>query len=182
MKKSGSVPFLLVLIASLVWAGPIRAADIKQRTAIVCVFEETRSLTSFDGYAAGAGKPGKVRSWFTQWLFSDDESSRSSKIRFLWAPESPKGPRLSIESKETHHVLVRLMSQTNDSLLAASSASDILTAVGWLFSINFKLEQVMASSVRSNSAGLKSQAVRLSCTFDDQTPQVDQPASGSDLG
>lgn len=181
MNRAGLASLLVALIAALAWAGPIRAADIKQRTAIVCVFEETRSLTSFDGYV-DTGKPGKVRSWFTQWLFSDDESSRSSQIRFLWAPESPRGPRLSIESKETHHVLVRLMSQTNDSLLAASSASDILTAVGWLFSINFKLEQVMASSVRSNSAGLKSQAVRLSCTFDDQTPQVDKPASGSDLG
>ena len=52
--------------------------------------------------------------------------------------------------------------------VAASSASDILTAVGWMFSINFKLEQVMASSVRSNAAGLKSQAVRLSCNFDSE--------------
>lgn len=178
MNKSG---LMLVLIAALMWAGSIRAADIKQRTAIVCVFEESRSLTSFDSYS-DSGKPGKIRSYFTQWLFSDDESSRSSEIRFLWTPESPNGPRLNIESRETHHVLIRLMSQTRDSLLATSSASDVLTAVGWLFSINFKLEQVMASSVRSNPAGMKSQAVKLSCTFDNETPQVDKPASGSDLG
>lgn len=178
MSKFGLMP---VLIAVSLWGGPVQAANINQRTAIVCVFEESRSLTAFGGYAEG-GKSGKIRSWFTQWLFSDDESSRSSKIRFLWIPESPTGPKLSIESKETHHVLVRLMSLTRDSLLATSSASDVLTAVGWLFSINFKLEQVMASSVRSNAAGLKSQAVRLSCTFDNDIPQVDQPASGSDLG
>ena len=171
MSKPG---LALVLTAAIAWAGNARAADIDRRTAIVCVFGETQSLTAFGGYT-DEGKSGKVRSWFTQWLFSDDSSSRSAKIRFLWIPDSPSGPRLEIDSKETHHVLVRLMSQTRDTVLAASSASDILSAVGWMFTINFKLEQVMASSVRSNAAGMKSQAVRLSCRFDSESPQLHAP-------
>lgn len=172
---------LLTVLWTALWTTTALAADVKQRTAIVCVFDETRSLTSFEGYT-GAEKPTKVRSWFTQWLFSDENSSRSAKIRFLWEPKSPSGPRLRIESKDTHHVLVRLMSQTRDSLVAASSASDMLTAVGWLFSINFKLEQVMATTVKSNAAGMKSQAVRLSCSFDNDTPEADTPAPGNDTG
>jgi len=172
--------FAAILLWTGIWAGAARAADIDQRTAILCVVEETQALTAFGGYEPDGEKSSKVRSWFTQWLFSDDSAARSAKIRFLWTPESSSGPRLRIESKDTHHVLIRLMSQTRDSLLAASSASDILTAVGWMFTINFKLEQVMASSVRSNAAGMKSEAVRLSCSFDSETPQVDAPAATED--
>lgn len=178
MNKPGAA---LVLAAILTWAASnTQAADITRRTAIVCVFEETRSLTAFDGYTGGA-KPDKVRSWFTQWLFADDSSSRSSRIRFLWIPEATPGPKLRIDSKETHHVLIRLMSQTGNSVVAASSASDILTSVGWLFAINFRLEQILATSVQSNSAGVKSQAVRLSCSFDNETPQLEAPAEGNDI-
>jgi hypothetical protein len=171
----------LILTVALLWAGSIQAADIKKRTAIICVFDETRSLTSFQANTDGDGKADKVRSWFTQWLFADNESSRSSKIRFLWAPEDKSGP-LKISSKDTHHVLVKLMSLTRDSVVASSSASDILTAVGWLFSINFKLEQVMATSVRSNAAGMKGQTVRLSCNFTNDTPEVEVPETGSGIG
>lgn len=171
----------LILTAALAWSGAAPGADIDKRTAILCVFDETRSLTTF-GNDMDTRKSSKVRSWFTQWLFSDDSSSRSAKIRFLWIPESASGPRLKIDSKETHHVLVRLMSQTRDSVLAASSASDILTSVGWMFTINFKLEQVMASSVRTNAAGMKSEAVRLSCSFDDETPAIEAPGKGDATG
>lgn len=163
------------------WAGPAHAADIKKRTSIICVFGDTRSLTSFGGQKDGEGKPGKVRSWFTEWLFSDNQSSRSAKIRFLWAPEE-KGAPLKISSKDTHHVLIKLMSITRDSVLASSSASDLLTAVGWLFSINFKLEQVMATSVRSNAAGMKGETVRMSCNFTNDTPEVEKPEKGAGLG
>lgn len=178
MNKRGLTLFLTTV---LWWAGAAQGADINQRTAIICVFDETRSLTTF-GDDTDSRKSDKVRSWFTQWLFSDDSSSRSARIRFLWVPETPSGPRLKIDSKDTHHVLVRLMSQTTDSVLAASSASDILSAVGWLFTINFKLEQVMASSVRTNAAGMKSQAVRLSCSFDNETPEVEAPEEGGGTG
>jgi len=165
-----------ILGAGVIGAAP--AADIDRRTAIVCVFDETRSLTSF-GSQAGDGNPDKVRSWFTEWLFSDESSSQSSKIRFLWIPEGPSGPELKVDSKETHHVLVRLRSRTSSSVVASTSASDELTAVAWLFAINFKLEQVMASSVRSNVGGMKGQAVRLACNFSNETPSLETHGSGS---
>lgn len=180
MQKSLLAPMLIA--AALLCAAPVQAADIKQRTAIICVFDETRSLTSFQHSEGGEGKPEKVRSWFTEWLFADNESARSSRIRFLWTPEAGPGPKLQIDAKDTHHVLVRLMSLTGDSIVAASSASDILTAVGWLFSINFKLEQVMATSVRSNAAGMKGQTVRLSCNFTNETPEVDDPDAAGNIG
>jgi len=180
--KTPAPALFLLLAAVLVGAATAQAADIKQRTAIVCVFDETRSLTSFQAADAGAGKADKVRSWFTQWLFADNESARSSKIRFLWTPEADSGPKLQINTKDTHHVLIKLMSLTRDSIVASSSASDILTAVGWLFSINFNLEQVMATSVRSNAAGMKAQTVRLSCKFTNETPEVEVPEAGSGLG
>jgi hypothetical protein len=162
---------LLAAFTALMWCAAAPAADIGKRTAIVCVFEETRSLTAFAEAAEGS-KADKVRSWFTEWLFSSEGSSGSARIRFLWIPQSESGSKLRVDSKDTHHVLVRLMSQTGNSVVAASSASDILTSVGWLFAINFKLEQVLATSVRSNAAGIQSQAVRLSCTFDSDTPRA----------
>jgi len=169
MNRPALVPLLLALLA---WTGAAHAADIDRRTAIVCVFEESRSLTAFRADAED-GKADKVRSWFTEWLFSSDEADKSARIRFLWIPDSSAGSKLRIDSKDTHHVLIRLMSQTRNSLLAASSSSDILTSVGWLFAINFRLEQVLASNVRSNAGGIKSQAVRLSCTFDSEAPEAD---------
>lgn len=183
MKNALLIPVLVATVSqvALLWIGPVQAADIKKRTSIICVFEDTRSLTSFGGDEKGEGKPSKVRSWFTQWLFADNQSSRSSKIRFLWAPEV-KGAPLQVHSKDTHHVLIKLMSITRNSVLASSSSSDILTAVGWLFSINFKLEQVMATSVRSNAAGMKGQTIRLSCNFTHDTPEVESPKTGDDIG
>lgn len=167
-----------LLLAGLLCAAIATAADIDQRTAIVCVYDETRSLTSF-GAQAGDGRPNKVRSWFTEWLFADESSSRSSKLHFLWIPESDSGPELKVDTKETHHVLVRLRSTTRHSIIASTSASDELTAVSWLFAINFKLEQVMAVSVRSNVGGMKGQTVRLACNFSDETPALTLPGSSA---
>lgn len=168
-----------LLLAGLLGVAIAGAADIDQRTAIVCVYDETRSLTSFSAQA-GDGRPNKVRSWFTEWLFADEASSRSSKLHFLWVPESPSGPELKVDTKETHHVLVRLRSTTRHSIIASTSASDELTAVSWLFAINFKLEQVMAVSVRSNVGGMKGQTVRLACNFSNEMPEQTTPGSGAE--
>lgn len=100
-------------------------------------------------------------------------SSSSSKLHFLWVPEAPAGPQLEVDTKETHHVPGRLRATPRHSIIASTSASDELTAVGWLFAINFKLEQVMAVSVRSNVGGMKGQAVRLACNFRSAAPQLD---------
>jgi len=165
-----------LLLAGLLGPSFAPAADMGQRTAIVCVYDETRSLTSF-GAESRDGRPDEIRSWFTEWLFSDDSSSRSSNLHFLWIPESDSGPQLKVDTKETHHVLVRLRSTTGNSIIASTSASDELTAVAWLFAINFKLEQVMAVSVRSNVGGMKGQAVRLACNFSNDTPALATPDS-----
>lgn len=161
-------PRLLLVLISLFGAiGIATGADMKVNTAIVCVIEDSQSLTNFGGYD-GTDKPDKIRSKFVEWLFSEDNVSRRSNIRFLWTPDSSKGPQLKIFTKDTNHSQVRLLSQTKNTIIATSSASDTLTAVGWVFSINFKLEEVMGSTVKSNLAGLQGKTVKYSCQFDDQ--------------
>lgn len=63
-----------------------------------------------------------------------------------------------------------------------SSASDPFSLVGWLFSINFELEQIMAAVVQSNAAGVQSRAVQFSCDFEDKTPQAGPPIKGNSIG
>lgn len=150
----------------------------------MCVFAETRSLEVFGpaDQAPDAGRSDGVRNRFGQWMLSGGDDYGAAEIRFLWIPESPKGARLEVHSTRRPHALVQVRSQDRDSIVAVSAASDPLTMAGWLFSINFRLEQVLAALVRSNGAGMQSQALRLSCSFEDKTPEVSPPASDNDIG
>lgn len=153
---------------------------------MVCVFDQIESLSSVEHSkaedAASRGKAGEIRSRFGQWLFSNNQDYGSDKIRFLWIPETSTGPSLKVHTSRTHHVLVEVRSQGRDSIVAVSSASDPLSVVGWLFSINFKLERIMAAMVQSNAAGLQSQAVHLSCNFTDKAPEASPPTMGNSIG
>lgn len=176
----------IMLAVSLSWSASAQSADIGRRTTIACVTERTEALTSVTGRSdersANTSNPGRIRSRFGQWLLSRNQDQRSSPIRFLWRPRAPTGPRLEIVTTQTHHVLVKVRSQDHNSVVAVSSASDPFSIVGWLFSINFRLEQIVAAVVRSNAGGVQSQAVRFSCNFEDKTPQADQPARGNGIG
>lgn len=172
----------LVLAGGLLWAGGVQSANIAQRTAMVCVPDESRYLIAFGDRDPGERAASGVRSRFGRWLFSGERSIGSSEIRFLWVPEGSSGPTLKVHTTQTHHILVDVRSQGRDSVVAVSSASDPLTVVGWLFSINFKLEQVMAASVHSNRGGLKSESMSLSCSFESKTPETELPAPGNNIG
>jgi len=177
------VVVLAMLAAGFLFAASARSADIGQRTTMICVPEEARQLVSF-GERAGWDETskGRVRSSFGRWLFSNNHPTSSSTIRFQWLPEGSSGPALKIHTSRTHHVLVNVRSQGRDSVVVVSSASDPLSLVGWLFSINFKQERVMAASVQSNAGGAKSMAVRLSCNFENPAPEVDMPVAGNSIG
>lgn len=171
-----------VVAAGLLWAGAAPGANIGERTAMTCVPDETRDLTAFGKPANREGVADSARSRFGQWLFEGRQPRGSSEIRFLWIPEGASGPKLRVHTSDTHHVLVNVRAQDRHSVIAVSAASDPLTLVGWLFSINFEREQVMAASVRSNLAGSTSESVRFACSFDSMTPAADTPTPGNQIG
>jgi len=159
-----------------------QAADIGERTAIVCVSNDSRSLVSLPP-ARDRSRPDQVVSSFTQWFFEADDASRPRQIRFLWVPPSMSSPpELKISTTDSSHGLIRLLSQTHHGLLAATSASKGNTNVGWLFAINFKAEQVISTSVYSNLGGGRGQAFSYDCRFDTDTPEAGVPAGGGDTG
>jgi len=171
-----------VAAAGLLWAAAAPGANIGERTAMTCVPEKTLDLGAFGAPAEGEGPADSTRARFGQWLFNSGQPRGSSEIRFLWIPQGASGPRLRVHTSDTHHVLVDVRAQDRHSVIAVSAASDPLTLVGWLFSINFEREQVMAASVQSNAAGSRSESVRFSCSFDSRTPAVDTPAPGNRIG
>jgi len=177
---------ILTCTVGLWAAGHARAADIERTVAIVCVTDQSRSITVLSDpggpVTIDADQPDATRSRFGHWVLSGNPDSSSSEIRFLWRPGAAHGSRLNVHTTQTHHVLTEVRSEDRHSVVAVSSASDPLSIIGWLFSINFKLEQVLAASVRSNGGGLQSRAVQLACTFEDRTPSVSPPSSGSGIG
>ena len=58
-----------------------------------------------------------------------------------------------------------MISRTGDSVIAVTSASDRLIAESWLITLNFAREEVMATRVQTNIAGVKGQVLRYDCTF-----------------
>ena len=176
--KHGSA--LLLLVAVLSPHSP-QAGDIGRATSIICVSEESKTLVSVPRYA-GTSNADKVVSSYTQWMFDADKQPRQSEIRFLWIPHTPESPpELRIATSDTNHAVVRLLSQTRHGILAATSGSGRSTNVGWMFAINFKAEQVIATSIFSNIGGARGQAFTYSCRFDNETPEVETPQPGDDI-
>ena len=172
---------LLLLVTALL-SQSLWAADIRQTTSIICISQESKTLISPPRHA-GTSKSDKAVSSFTQWMFEADKEPRQSTIRFLWVPHTPTTPpELKIHTIDTNHGSVRLLSQTRHGILAATSGSAFSTHVGWMFAINFKAEQVIATSIFSNIGGGRGQAFTYSCQFDDETPEVDPPQPGADTG
>lgn len=173
---------MILALAAVLAPQAARAADINQRTAIVCVSQESRSLVSIPGYAASTKRDQTISS-FTRWMFEAEKTPRPLEIRFLWIPPSPsKPPELKISTTDSRHGIIRLLSQTRHGLLVATSASTGNTNVGWMFAINFKAEQVISTSVYSNFGGGRGRAFSYSCQFDNETPEVSPSAAGDDIG
>jgi hypothetical protein len=175
----------VILALSLAAVPPqsAKAADIGQRTAIVCVSQQSKSLISIPPYA-GSTRKDKLVSTFTQWMFeAEKKQARPLKIRFLWIPHTQSTPaELKIATTDSRHGIIRLLSQTRYGVLAATSASLGETNVGWMFAINFKAEQVIATSVYSNFGGARGQAFNYSCRFDNETPQGKPPGADGGVG
>lgn len=169
-----------ILAAAASW--PAWAADVGRRTTILCVSQDSTSVTSIPGAHADGSNSEKTISSFTQWMFEAEKEPAPSEIRFLWIPYSPtNAPELKIQDAGNNHSVIRLLSQTRHGILAATSGSGRLTNIGWMFAINFKAEQVIATQVFSNLGGARGRAFTYSCRFDNQLPK-DAPAQGKAPG
>ena len=169
--------FNLVAASALLvigWQGAARAADLEYGAVIVCNANESRSLTNADTYK-GDKKALKINSWFSNWLFNDDNYSKTTTVRFDWTPWTINGPSLKIMSDDAPHNSIRIMSRTKDSLIAVTSASDPMTAEGWLFTLNFRQEAVIGTQIQTNVGGVKGKVIVYDCVFNDKSPAIKAP-------
>ena len=67
------------------------------------------------------------------------------------------------------------MSRTKDSLIAVTSASDPMTAEGWLFTLNFRQEAVIGTQIQTNVGGVKGKVIVYDCVFNDKSPAIEAP-------
>lgn len=161
---------LLTVLVFASWQG-VRAADINARTSIICISQDSRSLVSIPERHNGDSNAGKAISSFTQWMFEAEKEPAPSEIRFQWIPYSPtSASELKIADTGNNHSVIRLLSQTRHGVLAATSGSGRLTNIGWMFAINFKAEQVVATQVYSNLGGARGRTFSYSCRFDNAVP------------
>ena len=159
--------FLRFAAAALIAAiGPTaaHAAATDVRMLIECTFEESVSLSSIGSYE-GDSKVGTINSWFGELVLAKDNQRAGSTLTLHWNPSASGGPVLEITADDTVHNLLRLISRTGDSVIAVTSASDRLTAESWLITLNFAREEVIATRVQTNIAGVKGQVLRYDCTF-----------------
>jgi len=150
-------------LVGVIWALPAGAADVDFATTIRCVIGESQGLTRSAEYE-GDHKAERFNSWMGSMILSAGQT-KGLTVTFAWHPWTPDGPRLRVTSNDTVHNSVRVLSRTKESLIAATSASDALTAESWLFALNFRQETVIGTQVQSNVAGVKGEAVGFVCDF-----------------
>ncbi|MGI9406519.1 MAG: hypothetical protein ACR2O4_09120, partial [Hyphomicrobiaceae bacterium] len=89
------------------------------------------------------------------------------RIDLFWNPAAERGATLRIAIDGPVSKPAQLVSITDDSVSAVVMTSDQDTTRSWLFTINFRQEQVMASGISSNTGGMKGQMMALSCSFEE---------------
>ena len=179
-----STGFAAILLLFAFAQGPAAAANLEFGMRIKCRADEFRALTNQDIYRGDKGdkKVVKIESWFSDWLFDDDNYSQDSVIEFDWTPWTPAGPSLKIFDNDTVHNSIRLLSRTKDSLIVSTSASDPLTAESWLFSLNFRLEAVVATQIQTNVGGVKGKVITYTCDFSNKNRQIKAPEPKDSVG
>ena len=153
-----------VVLIGIAWPDAGQAAATDVRMLIECSFDESASLTSIGSYE-GDAKANQINSWFGEMVLAKDNLAAGSTLTLRWNPSASGGPALKISADDTVHNSLRVISRTNDSIIAVTSASDRLTAESWLITVNFVREEVIATRVQTNIAGVKGQVLRYTCTF-----------------
>ena len=152
-------------------AGPAMAASLEWGMRITCQLGESRALTNQDQYR-GDRKAVQIESYFSDWIFNDDNYPKDATVEFDWTPWTINGPSLKIYDSNTVHNSIRVLSRTKDSLIVSTSASDPMTAESWLFSLNFRQEAVIATQIQTNVGGVKGKVLVYACDFNNKNRQI----------
>ena len=169
MSRSGVLGAAVVFIG-WVAAGGAHAADIKTGTRIDCIVGESQMLTDLGGDSVSEGRIDQIDTRFAKWIFDAKKGVESPEITLNWFPRRPGGAMLEIITLGVDRATMSLLSWTDDSLIAVTSASDHLTAEAWMYTVNFKQDSVIATRVQSNIAGVRGAVIAFSCTFEDVWP------------
>ena len=141
------------------------AADIGSGALISCVSDQS-SLQGRHGDAPARKPSEAAQSWFSAWLMRENFGDGRSRVSFVWRPDADDGPSITVETTEKPHNLLRLRSRTRNSLILVTSASSPFSTESWTFSINFRIETVIATRVQSNIAGVKGEVITYDCRFE----------------
>lgn len=160
-----------LLIAILLLPGLAQAADIKRQHEIACISDQSSLQGRHKEYPARKNSE-KARSWFSEWLMKENFGNMKSRIHFNWKPRTAKGPAIEIDTNDKAHNLIQIRSQTRNSLIVVSSASNPMSTESWTFVFNFEVETMIATRVQSNIGGLKGEVITYDCQFIDLEPEI----------
>ena len=154
-----------ILALLLLIPGVTLAADIREPYTIGCISDQSSLQGRHRDYQANKQSE-KAKSWFAEWMMAENFGDMQSKIRFTWNPRGPKGPQIKIDTTEKAHNLIRVRSNTRNSLIVVSSASNPLSTESWTFAFNFAVETMIATRVQSNIAGVKGEVITYDCFYE----------------
>ena len=140
------------------------AADIHQNTTISCISDiSTKNghrLNNLDQEVSADSTPS-----ITQWQMKEDFGNQKSKIVFTWTPKTEKGPTITLETTDKPHNSINIRSKTEESLIVVSSTSNFYSAESWTFTLNFKIQSMVATRVQSNAAGVGGELITYLCDY-----------------
>ena len=155
-----------LIAVSAGWPATAEAADIKRGNTIECQVTDGRGSVNFGpskylGEAAGTQR-------FSQWVFAPDGVNLRDRIGLFWDPSVSRTRSLRVAIDGPVSKPAQLISATDDTLVAVAVTSDQRTTRGWLITINFPQETVIAVGTSSGAVAVKAQVMVLSCNFNTQ--------------
>ncbi len=159
---------LCLLLLALPCLAP--AADIQLTTTIACISDES-SLRGRHRQSESQKNSEQAKSRFSEWMMAENFDAGKSKVRFEWQPQRwHKGASIKIDTTDKAHNLIRIRSQTKNSLIVVSSASNPFSTESWTFVFNFPVETLIATRVQSNISGVKGEVITYDCQFRQPRP------------
>ncbi len=152
-----------VMMAIIAGGLPATAADIKMRTAMECQVADGRGAISY-GPSKYLGKVAGTQS-FSPWVYDGDGVALRDKVGLYWNPSLEPQTALRVALDGPVSKPAKLVSSTQDTLVAVAFTSDQYTTRSWLITVNFPQETVMAVATSSGVAAVKAQVMILSCAF-----------------
>ena len=158
-------PILIILALPVLAHG----AEIREQHSITCVSDQS-SLQARQKEFAARKNSEKAKSWFAEWLMTENFGNMKSRIHFNWQPRTPSGPKIEIDTTDKAHNLIQVRSLTDNSLIVVSSASNPLSTESWTFAFNFEVETMIATRVQSNLGAVKGEVITYNCQFENLDP------------